>query len=239
MCASVCVCGTHMHIIKNNFYVHTSWWLQLVGPLKSYVSFVEYRLFHRTLLQKSPITLRSLLILATPYVYIQVLFRLDGLKDIKRIHGINSEKSLIYHPNKPSNCNTLQHAATRCNTLQHAATHCNTLQYIATYCNSRCRAQYITQTNPPTAPHCITLQNTATHCNTLQHTAIHGAEPNISHKRTLQLRHTNELSNCNTLQHTATHCNTLQHTATHCAEPNISLKRILELQHTATHCNTL
>ena len=41
-----------------------------------------------------------------------------------------------------------------------------------------------------TATHCNTLQRTATHCNTLQRTATH----------------------CNTLQHTATHCNTLQHT---------------------------
>jgi len=40
--------------------------LRLVGSLKSYVSFVEYRLFYRALLQKRPITLRSLLIVATP-----------------------------------------------------------------------------------------------------------------------------------------------------------------------------
>ena len=83
MCASVCVCGTHMHIIKNNFYVHTSWRLQLVGPLKSYVSFVEYRLFHRALLQKSPITLRSLLIVASSYVYVQVLLRLGRVERYK------------------------------------------------------------------------------------------------------------------------------------------------------------
>jgi len=39
---------------------------QLVGSLKLHVSFTEYRLFSRALLQKRPIMLRSLLIIATP-----------------------------------------------------------------------------------------------------------------------------------------------------------------------------
>jgi len=42
-------------------------WLPLVGSLKLYVSFAVYILFYRALLQKRPITLRSLLIVATPY----------------------------------------------------------------------------------------------------------------------------------------------------------------------------
>jgi len=42
-------------------------WLRLVGSLKFKVSFAEYSLFHRALLQKRPIIVRSLLILATPY----------------------------------------------------------------------------------------------------------------------------------------------------------------------------
>ena len=37
-------------------------WLPFVGSLKSYVSFAEYRLFYRALLQKRPIILRSLLL---------------------------------------------------------------------------------------------------------------------------------------------------------------------------------
>jgi len=41
-------------------------WLRLVGSLKVQVSFAEYRLFYRALLQKRPIILRSLLIVATP-----------------------------------------------------------------------------------------------------------------------------------------------------------------------------
>ena len=41
-------------------------WLQLVGSLKLPVSFAEYSLFYRALLQKRPIILRSLLLEATP-----------------------------------------------------------------------------------------------------------------------------------------------------------------------------
>jgi len=41
-------------------------WLRLVGSLKPQVSFAEYRLFYRALLQTRPIILRSLPIVATP-----------------------------------------------------------------------------------------------------------------------------------------------------------------------------
>jgi len=42
-------------------------WLRLVGSLKLQVSFAECRLFYMALLQKRPIILRSLVIVATPY----------------------------------------------------------------------------------------------------------------------------------------------------------------------------
>ena len=45
-------------------------WLRLVGSLKLQVSLAEYSLFYRALLQKRPIILRSLLIVATPYLRI-------------------------------------------------------------------------------------------------------------------------------------------------------------------------
>jgi len=41
--------------------------LRLVGSFKLYVSFAEYSLFYRALLQKRPMFVRSLLIVATPY----------------------------------------------------------------------------------------------------------------------------------------------------------------------------
>jgi len=43
-------------------------WLRLVGSSKLQVSFAEYHLFYRALLQKRRIILRSLLIVATPYL---------------------------------------------------------------------------------------------------------------------------------------------------------------------------
>ena len=46
----------------------TMGWLRLVGYLKLQASFAEYRLFCRALLQKRPTILRSLLIVATPYL---------------------------------------------------------------------------------------------------------------------------------------------------------------------------
>ena len=42
-------------------------WLRLVGSLKSYVSFAEYRLIYRVILQQRLIILRSLLIVGVPY----------------------------------------------------------------------------------------------------------------------------------------------------------------------------
>jgi len=45
----------------------TMGWLRLVGSIKLQVSFAEYRLFYRALLQKSSIILSILLTEATPY----------------------------------------------------------------------------------------------------------------------------------------------------------------------------
>ena len=48
-----------MHL---NFSNCSMRWLPLVGSFKLQVSFAEYRLFYRALLQKRPILLRSLLL---------------------------------------------------------------------------------------------------------------------------------------------------------------------------------
>jgi len=42
-------------------------WLRSVGSIKLYVSFAEYRLFYRTLLQKRPVIVSILLTEATPH----------------------------------------------------------------------------------------------------------------------------------------------------------------------------
>ena len=65
----VCICLSYIHVY---LYIYLSTcicmgWLRLVGFLKLQVSFAEYHLFYRALLQKRPIILRSLLVVATPY----------------------------------------------------------------------------------------------------------------------------------------------------------------------------
>jgi len=47
----------------------TMGWLRLVGSLKLQVSFSKYSFFYKALLKKRPTILRSLLIVATPYVW--------------------------------------------------------------------------------------------------------------------------------------------------------------------------
>jgi len=74
-----CVWKYFTRALINLIYLHYLYdpkamgWLRLVGSLKSYVSFAEYRLFYRALVQKRPTILRSLLIVATPY-HAQVRF---------------------------------------------------------------------------------------------------------------------------------------------------------------------
>ena len=53
-------------------------WLRLVGSSKLQVSFAEYSLFYRALLQKKPVVFRSLLIISNPYhVTASHFWRLD------------------------------------------------------------------------------------------------------------------------------------------------------------------
>ena len=128
-------------------------WLRVVGSLKSQVSFAEYHLFYRALLQKRTIILRSLPIVGTPYS-IRHRF-MDWMGS--------------------------QHNATHCSKPQHTATHCNTLQYTAIHCNTQCNTlQHIVThrtTMQNTVTHCNTLQHTTTHRSTLHHTATHCKTP--------------------------------------------------------------
>ena len=63
-------------------------WLGLVGSIKLQVSFAEYRLFYRALLQKRPIILSILLTKATPY---------ENVSSYNDYHapGKNSQKSAL------------------------------------------------------------------------------------------------------------------------------------------------
>ena len=66
-------------------------WLRLVGSLKISVSFAEYSLFYRALLQKRPVFLGSLLVVATPYCLPTHLLTFEAHSD---------DLLLIYSPSK-------------------------------------------------------------------------------------------------------------------------------------------
>jgi len=63
-------CNTIQHNVKHcntlQLDCDSMGWLRLVGSLKLQVSSAEYRLFYRALLQKRPIIIWSLLVVATP-----------------------------------------------------------------------------------------------------------------------------------------------------------------------------
>jgi len=79
VCACVCACACDTHIYTHththtHIYIYVSrggrvgyvmGWLRSVGSIKLYVSFAEYFLFYRALLQKRPIILSILLTEAT------------------------------------------------------------------------------------------------------------------------------------------------------------------------------
>jgi len=155
-------------------------WLRLVGSLKLYVSLENIGLFWRAFLQKRPIILRSLLIVAT---------QCNGLGP--RLTGE------VY-------CNTLQHTATHCNTL-HTATHCNALQHTTTHCNTLQHIRHYTAIYGNTLQHIAIhrniLQHTAKHCNALQRTLIRGSTQQHTAIHCKILQHI--AARCNTLQHTS------------------------------------
>ena len=121
-------------------------WLWLVGSLKIQVSFAEYGLFYRALLQKRPMFLGSLRIAATSYLIYYLCIIYYYLIFNRFWDSANQHTA--------THCNTLQHTATHCDTLQHTATHCNTLQNTATHCNA--------------LQHTATHATHATRCNALQ-----------------------------------------------------------------------
>jgi len=69
VCMRVCIC-MHVYVCVHACTSICMGWLRLVGSLKLQISFAEYGLFYRALLQKRPVILRSLLVDATPYIYV-------------------------------------------------------------------------------------------------------------------------------------------------------------------------
>jgi len=64
------------HETRHNGLDSLMGWLTLGGSFRLLVSFAEYSLFYRALLQKRPIILRSLLIVVAPYPGVRECFRL-------------------------------------------------------------------------------------------------------------------------------------------------------------------
>jgi len=134
--------GTHIH--SPTSYLEGSresvcllmWWPRLVGSLKLYVSFAKEPYKKDYILQKRPIIFRSLLIVATPYIF---TYSHAFSRPLSCIHAILLARSRVHThtvcayqfrdrqgPRASTLCNTLLHTATHCSTLQHTATHCNT-----------------------------------------------------------------------------------------------------------------
>ena len=97
-CAYTCI-STSNTTISVRIHVSTSittmGWLRLVGSLKLQISFGEYRLFDRALLQKRPVILRSLLIVATPYINAYTCISTSNTS-ISSVPCVNKEERYTY-----------------------------------------------------------------------------------------------------------------------------------------------
>jgi len=157
-------------------------WLWLVGSIKLWVSFAKEPYRRANILQRRPIILSILLIVATPYLLSEqcrlCCFKIIGLfcRILSLLQNIGS--CVVFG----GSCRTYVHIfqgadlkffnetkiirisvrhlvflETYCSTLQHTAEHCSTLQCTATHCDT-------------TGSHMDILHGTVAHCNALQHT---------------------------------------------------------------------
>jgi len=102
-------------------------WLRLVGSLKLYVSFANelYKRDHN--LQKRLTILRSLLIVATPYLWVLWCWGTGTHTQICGVRDMNGVGVIIF------GVRVMQWVTVGCSVLQHTATHCNTLQHTASH----------------------------------------------------------------------------------------------------------
>ena len=178
-------------------------WLRLVNSLKLLVSFAKEPYKRDYILQKRPIILRSLLIVATPYMNAGCHTYAIGMLQIRLGHVTHMSTASVCphtHAHKKTHVHTRAHTCvhtctrvhmhTHTRVRTHARKHARTHAHTYTHTHARTTTAYL----PWSKARCNTLQHIATLCSALQHFAAH----------------------CNALQHIATHCNTLQRTATHC-----------------------
>ena len=131
VCCRVLQCVA-VSLISHRQYVNMGW-LRFVGSLKLWVSFAKEPYKRKDILQKKPVILRSLLIVATPYVKI-----FNGIENLRGYRNTVQKTATHYNAlqHTARHCQTLQHSATHYNARQHTATHFNTLQHSATRGNS-------------------------------------------------------------------------------------------------------
>jgi len=124
-------------------------WLRLVGSLKLYVSLKNIGLFCRALLQKRPIILRSLLIVATPYVILRKIALWGLIHIITIIHIITAELrsqlTNVFAPQNHYRADICKVCCMCCGVLQCVAVCCSVLQCVAVCC---CVLQCVRSTKP-------------------------------------------------------------------------------------------
>ena len=203
-------------------------WLRLVGFLKSQVSFAEYPLFCRALLQKRPIILRSLLIVATPYQITSTsathcnvgeslslapqqyaaTYRNTSTSKIEQPLSLSLSLSISLSVHLSiSRAFSLSHTHSVSHSYNEHIHPTKTVQNAAVALPSQksCGFRMLSRLERDSQGLCCTvLHCVAVCCIVLQCVAVCC---NVS--IVLQCVY------CNALQRTATHCNTLQHTATH------------------------
>ena len=123
---------THMYVTQIIYTITTAMtaamtmgWLQSVGSIKLQVSFAEYCLFYRALLQKRPIIVSILLTKATPYCH-RTSSRQGDLSVLQCV-AVWCCVALC--------CRVLRCVALCCSALQCVAVCCSVLQCVAVCCS--------------------------------------------------------------------------------------------------------
>jgi len=175
-------------------------WLWLVGSLKWWVSSAEYRLFYRSLLQKRPIILRSLLIVDTPdQTYLQ------GDQIGMRIVNTSKETYMRHETCKRdllSLCDNHTHTHTHTHTHIHLRTH----TYAHTHKHKHAHTFSLS----------LSLSQTHTHTHTQTQTRTHSLSLSLSLSYTHTHTHTHTHMHMHMHTHTHTYAYTPTQSHTHC-----------------------
>jgi len=139
MCHDSFVCDMgHHSFIRDMTHSYVTWvmshkamgWLRLAGSIKLQVSFAEYSLFYRALLQKKTYNSKEPTNCSHPPYVAESDSKWWGLTKLKAwryVMGLMYTCDMTH--SYATHRNALQHTTTHCNTLPHTAAHCNTHRY--------------------------------------------------------------------------------------------------------------